>query len=86
MFFDQVQYPIAENGETEFVFAERGKFFASSKLFQQEMTGENALDVEARVFDVSDEVVAQHGGIVLHPCFLQVFGFLAQGVVEHGIG
>lgn len=83
MFFGQAQEPIGENSETEFLFAEGGEFFGDAELFQQEMARENALNVETRVFDVGHQIIAEHGGIVLHPCFLEVCGFLAEGVVQH---
>ncbi len=43
------------------------------------MPGENALEINARVFDPGNQVIAEHAGFVAHPGEDEFFRFLAEG-------
>lgn len=49
---------------------------------QDEVTRQNALDVDPRIFHVCDQVVRQERFVVPHPRADEPFGFLSEGFVH----
>jgi hypothetical protein len=62
----QPEQPVHDQGEAELVLAQRGKA-VPEQGDNQEMALQQTLDVEARVFDVLGQVIAQHPGVMPHP-------------------
>jgi hypothetical protein len=62
----EVREPIHESGEAAFFGHERSETLAGEGA-NEEMTREDALQIEARVFHPSDQIVTKPGGVVACP-------------------
>src|SRR5215831_5466889 len=75
----QITEPIHRRRKTILVLHQRVERVAEYRT-GEEMPGENALYVNAWVFDSRNEVIPKPGRIVLHPGVGQFFGFLLERV------
>ena len=62
----QPREPVHRRGKAVFLLHQGAKAFAGQRT-HEEMAGQDALHIDARVLDAGYEVVPQHRGVVLHP-------------------
>ena len=75
--------PIQAGREAAFLLHQRAESFPE-KCAKQEMTREDALQIDARVLDIAYQVISQPVSFMLHPGALQPFTLGYQGCFHVG--